>query len=250
LTANAVVGQANVFLSKGFDDYISKPIDVRQLNSILKKFVRNKQSARVLEEAQSMVDEMNPDESRDMHLKSPDEQLLKIFLRDAENAVKILEEVMEKGTPIEEQDLRNYVINVHGLKSALTNIGEDTLSSVASNLEDLGRENNFEAVFADTPSFLDSIKACMKKIAQPLEPRVGEGIEESDETKKLLAEKLKTIQDACNDFDKKTADDALEELSGAQLSNVSKELLERIAELLLYSDFDAAVELIDKFSPS
>jgi len=42
LTANAVVGQQNNFLRCGFDGYISKPIDVRQLNDSLNKFIRDK----------------------------------------------------------------------------------------------------------------------------------------------------------------------------------------------------------------
>jgi signal transduction histidine kinase/ActR/RegA family two-component response regulator len=42
LTANAVVGQQDNFLKNGFDGYISKPIDVRQLNDTLNKYVRDK----------------------------------------------------------------------------------------------------------------------------------------------------------------------------------------------------------------
>ena len=42
LSANAVVGQAEVFLSQGFDEFISKPIDTRQLNDILNRLVRDK----------------------------------------------------------------------------------------------------------------------------------------------------------------------------------------------------------------
>ena len=42
LTANAVAGQADVFLRNGFDDFIAKPIDTRQLNSVLNKLVRDK----------------------------------------------------------------------------------------------------------------------------------------------------------------------------------------------------------------
>jgi CheY-like chemotaxis protein len=45
LTANAVVGQADVFLTNGFDAFISKPIDTRQLNDLLNKFIRDKQLA-------------------------------------------------------------------------------------------------------------------------------------------------------------------------------------------------------------
>jgi signal transduction histidine kinase/ActR/RegA family two-component response regulator len=43
LTANAVTGQSEVFLANGFNDFISKPIDVRQLNAVLKKYVSGKQ---------------------------------------------------------------------------------------------------------------------------------------------------------------------------------------------------------------
>jgi len=44
LTANAVVGQQDIFLKSGFDGYISKPIDVRQLNDSLNKYIRDKYS--------------------------------------------------------------------------------------------------------------------------------------------------------------------------------------------------------------
>jgi len=42
LTANAVVGQQDNFLKNGFDGYISKPIDVRQLDDSLNKFIRDR----------------------------------------------------------------------------------------------------------------------------------------------------------------------------------------------------------------
>jgi len=51
LTANAIAGQADVFLENGFDDFISKPIDTRQLNNVLNTQIRDKQPPEVLEEA-------------------------------------------------------------------------------------------------------------------------------------------------------------------------------------------------------
>ncbi|MCL2069478.1 MAG: response regulator [Treponema sp.] len=44
LTANALAGNADMFKQNGFDDFISKPIDLRNLNSILNKFVRDSHS--------------------------------------------------------------------------------------------------------------------------------------------------------------------------------------------------------------
>ena len=42
LTANTAEGQSELFLANGFDAFISKPIDIRQLNDSLNKFVRDK----------------------------------------------------------------------------------------------------------------------------------------------------------------------------------------------------------------
>ena len=39
LTANAIEGSRDMYLREGFSDYLSKPIDVQELNSILKKFL-------------------------------------------------------------------------------------------------------------------------------------------------------------------------------------------------------------------
>ena len=39
LTANAISGMKEKYLSEGFDDYLSKPIDKTELNKILNKFL-------------------------------------------------------------------------------------------------------------------------------------------------------------------------------------------------------------------
>ncbi len=41
LTADAIEGQKEKYLSMGFDDYISKPIDKLELNRVLEKFLKN-----------------------------------------------------------------------------------------------------------------------------------------------------------------------------------------------------------------
>ncbi len=40
LTADAIVGKKEVYLSSGFDDYLSKPIDRNELHNILKKYLQ------------------------------------------------------------------------------------------------------------------------------------------------------------------------------------------------------------------
>jgi len=42
LTANALVGNSEMFMENGFDGFISKPIDIIQLEKILNEHVRDK----------------------------------------------------------------------------------------------------------------------------------------------------------------------------------------------------------------
>jgi signal transduction histidine kinase/DNA-binding response OmpR family regulator len=77
LTANALVGQDKMFLENGFDAFISKPIDIRQLNSLLNKFVRDKHPAETVEAARQLK---NPDEEEDEEL--PDLSQLRALIVD------------------------------------------------------------------------------------------------------------------------------------------------------------------------
>ena len=42
ITADAIVGVKEKYLNEGFDDYLSKPIDVKELKELLKKYLRDK----------------------------------------------------------------------------------------------------------------------------------------------------------------------------------------------------------------
>ena len=39
LTANAISGMKEEYLKKGFDDYLSKPIEKAELNRVIKKYL-------------------------------------------------------------------------------------------------------------------------------------------------------------------------------------------------------------------
>lgn len=42
LTANAIAGMKEIYLKEGFDDYLSKPINISELDRIIKKYFKNK----------------------------------------------------------------------------------------------------------------------------------------------------------------------------------------------------------------
>ncbi|MDR2569060.1 MAG: response regulator [Oscillospiraceae bacterium] len=254
LTANAVVGQAEVFLNNGFDDFISKPIDIRRLNSVLNRFIRDKQTPEVLEEARKL-NEIKMQKMAEESLNKPDEsggpivdpQILEVFMRDVKKSLDALTEIFDKDDPYNEKDMRTFVIHTHGLKSALANVGIMDLSNTAMNLEQWGRDENFEDIASETPGFLESLNELVHKLTPRDEPDSDETAEaDVDEADmQLVNDKLMEIRAACEDYDETVAEAALLELKDIVLPRKYKELLTNIGEKLLHSDFDEIVEDID-----
>jgi len=237
LTANALAGQAAIFMENGFDDFISKPIDTRQLNMVLNKLVRDKYPAEVVEAARKQKEALLASSEQKESL-SPD--LAEIFVRDAKKAVAVMEPLYSNSFGGND-DLSTFVINIHAMKSALANIGEAALSAEAAALEHVGREKDINLILSGFPPFLERLNTVVKK----LEPE-GAGKNESVAgDNKFLEEKLLAVKEACASLDKKAAKDTLAELRKKTWSSSVSEQLSVIGAHLLHSEFDEAVQMID-----
>ena len=243
LTANALAGQAEMFLKNGFDDFISKPIDVRQLNVVLNKLIRDKQPIEVIEAAQKEKSKIEQKPIVDQGYRQIDLQLAQIFARDAEKALKVLQTCMHNNIN-DDNDIQMYIINVHAMKSALANIGEKELSSTALRLEQAGREKDINVLLSETNEFIDKLSKVVNEIK--LKNIVNEVKEDSTEDLVILNEQLKIIKDACAAYDKKTVKNALSLLREKTWSHKTKEFLDLIAENILHSEFDEAFTLVEK----
>jgi len=243
LTANAVAGQADIFLKNGFDDFISKPIDIRQLNNVLNKLIRDKQPPEVIEAArrQALQKEKSPESAKQPTI---DPRIAEAFLHDAAKSIAVLDSIMQKKGACDDVDVRTYVIHVHGMKSALANIGNMELSAVALKLESLGRDGNLEAITSETPAFIDSLRSLVDVLMPENEQ---EDDESADEDTPFLHEKLLEIKSACEEYDETRAEDALAEISKKQWSRQTKALLKTLSEHLLHSDFDEVASAVDAF---
>jgi len=246
LTANAVAGQASIFLGNGFDDFVSKPIDIRQLNTVLNKLIRDRKPPEVIKAARQNAEAKNkqPEEKNET---GPviDPHFAEIFVRDALKSLVVLEEIMEKGSPESEEQWRTYVIHIHGMKSALANIGNMELSAIALKLEELGREVNAMVVSAETPPFLRSLRSFVEGLLP--DETAQDSAAETEDDAELLHEKLLAVKAACEEYDESTAEEILKELKSKTWSKTVKELLSNLSAHLLHSDFDEVVEEINKF---
>jgi HPt (histidine-containing phosphotransfer) domain-containing protein len=215
-------------MESGFDGFIPKPIDVRQLNTILKKFIRDKQPFESVTPAnkEKGVRAYGANES-------VNPELAEIFIRDAYKSIKILETIYENNA-YGDDDVRLYTINVHAMKSALANVGEKELSAFASRLEQAGRDNDAAVMTAETPMFLGELR----RVIEEFTPRREDGGKAAEGERGYLHEKLLVIIQACEGHDRKTAKDAIVELRQRQWSRPIEETLGTMAENLLNGDFE------------
>jgi len=246
LTANALTGQAEMFMENGFDDFISKPIDIRQLNATLNKLIRDKYPAETVEAARKLKENNKFANGNFANGGSqpPGSELKKMFSRDAEKVIAALETLQKKGN-YGDEDINTYIINVHAMKSALANIGETTLSDIAMKLEQAGREKNTTVMSSETQAFIDSLRLIVEQIKQKNVDNGGENTDADD--KPYLKEKLTVVQEACAEYNKKAAKDALAELRQKTWSRPVNELLDAITERLIHSEFSEAADLAKNY---
>jgi signal transduction histidine kinase/HPt (histidine-containing phosphotransfer) domain-containing protein len=254
LTANAVAGQAEIFLQYGFDEFISKPIDVRQLNSTLNKLIRDKQPPEVIEAARKQKDkgiELNVNNGICPQI---DLLLLESFIRDANKAIIWLEEKFQNNGLKNEEDLRKFIVFVHGMKSSLWSIGEQELSELALKLEKSGRElsaniqtpgpesevsrtQNIDLITTTTPEFLSRLHILLEKL-ETKRNEDGSADDYSNENIEDLHNKLLLVQEMCSDYNRKGALDILAEIKTCKKE--TKIILDKIMEHVLHSEFEEA----------
>ncbi len=146
LTADAVIGAKERYLSEGFSDYLTKPIDNFALEKLLMKYLPDGKVELINEEVSEISEEENPEEEAFTVLRSvgiepraglkycqDDVFFYKALL--AEYAYGELEKAHNLQKSYEAENWHDYSIYVHSLKSSSKMIGASALSVRAAKLE-------------------------------------------------------------------------------------------------------------------
>ena len=168
LTANAMSSAKQMFLAEGFDGFVSKPIEVEELERVMRQVLPKAsityEEISSEEEKSSGFEKMRKPETEESRQKSFPEQLrslgidtaegLKYCMGDMEFYQSLLRqfasEEKEKsplmGRYYESSDWYNYEILVHALKSTAKMIGAMDLSDKAKALEMAAKEKREEFI--------------------------------------------------------------------------------------------------------
>jgi signal transduction histidine kinase/CheY-like chemotaxis protein len=253
LTANAISGMKEMFLEKGFNDYISKPIEIAKLDEIIAHWIPPEKRIRttvgiggeILSGAGSLVIP-GIDVKRGVVMTGGTEasyrKVLVQFCKDAAARLYFFAAV-----PAEE-DLPLFTIQVHALKSAAATIGAAALSAEAANLESAGKAGDTAAITENVSGFHARLSQLIEEIGKALGEENAGAEHENRDGKSSLRDSfyplLSNLKAALETKNMKEIDRFLEELEKLPLDAKEREAVQAISDEVLMGEYQEAVEII------
>ena len=207
LTANALSGAREFYLKEGFTDFLTKPLDPDLLEEMIvsylpEELVKTGGTETAIGEDASQKEELRRLEQKGFRVSAGMDycrgdgdfygEILVRFARDAERKAADIEDAFQK------EDIRNYQILTHALKSSAKMIGADALSEMARAAEDAAKNRDL---------------ACLRKNHRPL-------MERYRETARQISDAFRLTDDA------EAPAAAMAEISGEELRLRLSELRE------------------------
>ena len=171
MTANAFNEDKNECLSRGMDDYISKPLKVEEIYSLVSKWAK-----KINEMKESLIEQLKNEKSSAQFV---DESKI-TFINDIQTAQDVsffieLLDIYISDMPkvigkikvsVDEKDHEKLKFFAHKLKGNSLTLGIDDFVKICSHLENAGKENNFDET---TNQFCNKLVHDFEKIIKELE---------------------------------------------------------------------------------
>lgn len=243
LTANAVGDAKKMFLSEGMNDFCAKPIELKALVAMVKKWLPAEKIKKA--DATDFVEEETTEDELKIADLDINYALSLVGSMDIYWTIfnKYYSAIESKSAYIKEceqkEDIQNYTIEVHALKSSSKQIGAMELSNMAAELEKAGNDNNLEMIHEKTGEMLNKYYSYL----QEFKPFVI--IDEAPDEEKMpvdLNNVKKLLHDLHTAFDELDMD-AMEEI----VSELGKYKFEGRDEEK-YEELKDAVDNLDSFT--
>ena len=256
LTANAISGAKEMFLSNSMNDFLSKPIDAKKLNNILKRWI-NDDLKKSLDEKCEIINCNNFKKSIELDLSCIDYKssmsknrldinsyidILKIFYNEGKEKIKNLDYYYK-------EELKRYTIEVHAIKSSAASIGAYSLSEKARILEDACKNSDILTVRNNHNDFIKQYNFILEDIEKNLNKIKVENKDNTpkeDISKEGLLKYIDDIKTALDDFESDVAIELLNEIKYFKLDEKNKNIVDDTLDFIKIFEYDKALECISK----
>lgn len=223
LTANALSGMREMFLSKGFADFVAKPVEVSVLERVLR---RNLPQNKIIDLEDEPKENVSEEQYEGLSFGDLNVRRGVAFCGGWTNYLDVLTMTvyvnhnLEKiETFFEEQDWKNYTILVHSIKSSSMNIGAEALSELAKKLEAAGKKEDISYILENHAEMTAEYRRVVQVIKEGL-PKPEEQDEEADMAEDLMELGEEEFQNYATAFE-----NAMFELDGDTMTEILDELV-------------------------
>ncbi|MCL1813020.1 MAG: ATP-binding protein, partial [Treponema sp.] len=258
-TANAIVGNEEMFLSKGFQSYISKPIEIARLDAVIREWVRNKDTENSLAQINVDTGENNGsevDEKTEIDLRIFGKKIKgldvdngierfhgdeKIYLHVLQSYAGNTQPLLKTAKEVTKEKLADYAIIVHGIKSSSRGICAEDVGAMAEALEKAAKEGNFDFVTANNTAFIEEAEKLVGALDDML--RQMSSKEPKPKKDKPDSKLLLKLSEACKDFNAGEIDTIMSELDSYEYEYESdNELVTWLRENAALLNYEEIVE--------
>ena len=259
LTANAIVGAKEKYISAGFTDYLSKPIIPDKLEKTIQQYLPNEKiifgkkdtSKRKItieyQEKLPQIEGVNWEYAR-LHLNNSDAILTTVntvynaINYDADEIERYYESIVSDNT--NEEAINSYRIKIHSIKSTTTLLGMLPIAGMAATLEYAARDGKIDKVLEMTPYFLSDFKEYKNKFKCLIESD-SESEKEEIKDKNEVIEKVNELIEQIAMFDVHEADLTLEKIKSYKYNDDVDVLIDKLSGAVSNLDTDS-VEVLGK----
>lgn len=249
LTANAVGGTKEMFLQEGMNDFVAKPIELKDIVAMIKKWLPKEKIIPVIADEAAPIPEAPKNTLTIEGLNTAQaisllgsEKLYMQILREYYLAIDKRAAIIKQA--LQNDDIKGYTIEVHSLKSTSRQIGADTLADLAARLEKAGNDRDTVLICEKTDELMALYMDC-KNIIAPLFPELNKKEEASSANSNIVSELLDKMADALESMDTLAMDEVLEEMSGYQFTPAQTQCFEKLRSAAEGFDIDMCSSIVE-----
>ena len=260
LTANAVTGMKDVFIESHMNDFMSKPIDVEELNRVLLAWLPAGKIEEEKEETEEVSESMQFSDDESSIISSLELIGIKAgeALRRLDNNIDMYlivldtftKELNSKGDYLKKLaysgEWKAFQTEAHGLKGALANIGARDLSLFARNMEMAPQEGNLSYVDEYLDDFISELTILGHKLNTLRTPDVSvRKVVRSNDAPDIMTALYK-VDELIKILENDEALEVIDSITGVSDDDNVNFFIQRLRDAVFVFNYDEASMLINK----